>query len=456
VAPFQLQGVPGLISGINQIGYSRNTPVPVSSDNGLTFQANLSNPVPSNQLVQPVGSSLGLLTNLGNAPGNIWAADRVNPQFWRFSAGLERQLPWEMLFEVSYIGQRGTNQAILEALNYVPQQFRTQSLIRDNNAETFLSQVVSNPFQGLTPDSPGTNDATIARRRLLFAYPQFDSSGNPCATGTTNTFCLETARGSNMYHGAILRLDKRFTGGLMLMTSYTWSRLRERVAPLNPWDDLEERVGATDRPHRVTLASVAELPFGRGRRFGEDWHPILEGILGGWQWSTKYEWQSGSPLVFNQNTYFDPACGDPRELKSVWGGSGNQLSGVDVPVIDVSCFYTMNRQPFLNAAGQAVTFQATEIQLGQANTRQFPTTLPHVRFMQHHLLDLGLTKSIAVGNGVRVQLRIEALNATNYTLFGVGNMVRTPNNASFMKLNNIDSSTVMKPRDIQIGARVTF
>ena len=55
VAPFQLQGVPGLITGINQIGYSRNTPVPVTADNGLTFQANLSNPVPSNQLVQPVG-----------------------------------------------------------------------------------------------------------------------------------------------------------------------------------------------------------------------------------------------------------------------------------------------------------------------------------------------------------------------------------------------------------------
>ena len=61
-----------------------------------------------------------------------------------------------MLVEISYIGQRGTNQAILEALNYVPQQFRTQSPIRDNNAETFLSQVVSNPFQGLTPDSPGS------------------------------------------------------------------------------------------------------------------------------------------------------------------------------------------------------------------------------------------------------------------------------------------------------------
>ncbi len=456
VAPFQLQGVPGLISAINQIGYSRSTPVPVSADNGLTFQANLSNPVPSNQLIQPVGSEQGLRTNLGNAPGNIWNADRVNPEFWRFSIGVERQLPWEMLFEISYIGQKGNNQAILEALNYVPQQYRTRSLVRDTDAETFLTQAVANPFQGLTPDNPGANGATIPRRRLLYAYPQFDTSGAPCATGTSSTFCMETARGSNMYHGAIFRLDKRFSGGLMVMTSYTWSRLTEKVAPLNPWDELEERRGATDRPHRITLASVTELPFCRGRRFGQGWNPVLDGVLGGWQFSTKYEWQSGSPLVFNQNTYFDPSCGDPRDLKSNWGGSGTQLAAVDVPIIDISCFYTMNGQPFRNAAGQPVTFQAAEIQLGQANVRSFPTTLPNVRFMQHHLLDLGVTKNFQVGNNVRVQLRIEALNASNYTLFGVGNMVLTPNNASFMKLSNIDSSTVMKPRDIQIGARVTF
>ena len=46
-APFQIQGVPGLNNVLNQIGYSRSTPVPVTTDSGLTFGANLSNPVPS-------------------------------------------------------------------------------------------------------------------------------------------------------------------------------------------------------------------------------------------------------------------------------------------------------------------------------------------------------------------------------------------------------------------------
>ena len=59
IAPFQIQGVPGITTGLNQIGYSRNTPVPVSSDNGLTFQANLTNPIPSGQLLTPVGRPRG-------------------------------------------------------------------------------------------------------------------------------------------------------------------------------------------------------------------------------------------------------------------------------------------------------------------------------------------------------------------------------------------------------------
>ena len=92
--------MPGITTGLNQIGYSRNTPVPVTSDNGLTFQADLTNPIPSGQLLVPVGSSQGLTTNLGNAPGNVTLADRVNPEYWRYSFGIERQFPGDFLVEV--------------------------------------------------------------------------------------------------------------------------------------------------------------------------------------------------------------------------------------------------------------------------------------------------------------------------------------------------------------------
>jgi hypothetical protein len=444
ISPFQINAVPGLGNPVNQLGYARQTPVPVTADNGLTFQANLTNPVPSGQLLEPVGSSLGLRTALGGNAAGIIRDERTNPQYWRYSLGIEKQLAANWVVEASYLGQSGSNTPYIEQVNYVPQQYRTTSAIRDNNAETFLSQVVANPFQGLTPETPGSNGATIARRRLLLQFPHFD------------TLTAEAYKGSNTYHALLGRVEKRFTDGLMLQSSYTYSRFRERVAPLNPWEEPEDRVGSVDRPHRITLAGVAELPFGHNHKWGSDWNGALEAILGGWQFSAKYEWQSGVPLVFNQNTYFDPACGDPRELTSKWGSNGSQDYGVDLPIFDTTCFYTQNGQPFRNAAGQVVTFQATEIGLGQSNIRTFPTTLPHVRFQAHHLLDLGLTKNIRLGDRVRVQVRVEALNAENYTLFGLGNLTTTSNNATFGRLSNIDSSTVMKPRDVQLGVRVTF
>ena len=108
------------------------------------------------------------------------------------------------------------------------------------------------------------------------------------------------------------------------------------------------------------------------------------------------------------------------------------------------CIAAVMLLPILMTAAQAadpnkvlrVTFQATEIGLGPANLRTFPTTLPHVRFQAHHLLDLGLTKNIRFGNRVRVQVRVEALNAENYTLFGLGNLTTTSNNATFGRLSN--------------------
>ena len=49
---------------VNQVGYSRDTALTPSLDNGQTFRATLSNPFPDG-LLDPVGSALGLMTNVG-------------------------------------------------------------------------------------------------------------------------------------------------------------------------------------------------------------------------------------------------------------------------------------------------------------------------------------------------------------------------------------------------------
>ena len=452
VAPFQVSGVPGIGNPINQFGYSRNTPVVTSRDNGLTFVGNLTNPVPSGTLLTPIGSSQGLSTNLG---GNVSAnnaptifEDRNNPQVWRFTLGVQRELPGNFVVELTYLGQRGQNIPFTNQMNFVPEQFRTQDPRNNTAANTFLTALVPNPFRGLTPENAATNGATIARSRLLQQYPHFAN------------FFGEFYEGSNRYDGGYIRLEKRFTNGFMLTTSYTYSRFREKVAPLNPWEGPEDRIGAVDRPHRFTVATVAELPFGKGRKWGSDWSGLVDAILGGWQLSGRFEFQTGQPLVWN-DVYFDPGCGNPEDvLQSNWGHDAQGLKyGVDLPIIDTSCFYSFNGAEFRNAAGNVVTFQAPEIQRGAANIRRFPSTLDSVRFQNHHIMDIGLTKNFTLGSRVRLQLRAEALNATNYTIFNVGNIQAgnlVPTQANFGRLTNLDSSTVIRPRDIQLGAKITF
>ena len=85
----------------------------------------------------------------------MFSTERFNPDIWRYSVGVERELPWQLVAEVSYLGQTGSNLPIVQPVNYVPQAYRTSSALRDTAAETFLTQTVNNPFQGLFPENPG-------------------------------------------------------------------------------------------------------------------------------------------------------------------------------------------------------------------------------------------------------------------------------------------------------------
>ena len=84
------------------------------------------------------------------------------------------------------------------------------------------------------------------------------------------------------------------------------------------------------------------------------------------------------------------------------------------------------------------------------NVRYFPSVLPDVRTHQLHLLDLGLFKNFSTPGGTTLQLRFEWINALNYTV--LWNPDLNPRNATFGLVNQDRNN----PRDIQLGARLTF
>jgi hypothetical protein len=427
----------------NQTGFSQPTGVITTTNNGGTFLTDLTNPVPSGALIQPVGSSLGLGTSLGLTVGTVVPSDRKTPYYTRWQAGIQRDLGKGFLIELTYVGSVGSNLPVTQEFNDIPIEFLSTSPSRDAANEAFLSQQVPNPFQGLLPGT-SLNGPTISRGQLLRGYPQFLGGAAPGAVAGTGTrsVAIEQYAGSDRYHAGTIRLEKRFSNGNSLIATYTRSSLHDKLNYLNPGDGvLEDRISPNDRPNRVTAGATYRLPFGKGQKWGGDWSGAKDAILGGWQLSGTYQYQTGFPLTWNTSLYYDPTR-DPKDLKSTIGESncpGGGISGLDCPAWDTSGFYI--------AGGPGRT--DPNIVLGQ-NVRYFPSTLPDVRTHDLHLMDIGLYKNFNLPRDMVLQIRVEAINALNYTV--LWNPIQDPRQATF-GLVNTDRNN---PRDIQLGARLTF
>ncbi|HEY3053130.1 MAG TPA: TonB-dependent receptor [Thermoanaerobaculia bacterium] len=421
----------------NQLGFSQPTGIITTDNNGATFLTDLTNPIPSGSLIPPSGSSRGAATGLGLTLGTVVPSERTVPYYNRFQIGAQRDLGAGWVVEGYYVGSRGKHLPVSRELNGIPLQYLSTSRTRDTANEAFLSASVPNPFQGLLPGTT-LNGATITRGQLLRPYPQYLGGANNGAVSGTGTISVGTEEyvGSDRYDAGVIRIEKRFARGDSLVASYTRSRLRDKLNYLNPGDGiLEDRVSPNDRPNRASIGATVGLPFGRGKTFGSDWPALAEAALGGWSVSLTYQYQSGFPLTWNNNLYYDPNR-DPRDLHSNIGKHVScGIAGLDLkcPAWDISGFYT--------AGGN--------IQLGN-NVRYFPSTLPNVRTDDLHLMDLGVYKTFALPSDFRLQVRIEVINALNYTV--LWNPNQDPTNANFGLVNQDRNN----PRDIQIGGKLTF
>lgn len=440
-SPFQIQP-------INQAGFTSSTTFTPTTNNGLSFISNINNPFPGG-LNPAIGSSLGLNTSLGttlgttNASGptetTLYSYERKNATYTRFIAGIQRELPFDIGVEATFVFSRGSNLPVLRQLNYIPREYLNDlSGVTDaatitsriTATQTFLNQTVPNPFRGLVPTNATLNAATIQRRFLLTQFPQFQD------------LIVTEYNGSNDYRSLQLQVNRRFTQGLSLNTSYTYAHERERTRRLNPQDEeLTDMISTFSRPHRFTLSGIYELPFGRGRDYFSDLNPFVDAVFGGWQFNAVYEWQSGEPLVL-LNVFYS---GDPTQLENLLGkrDSEGRRYGIDVPAFDTSAFRL--------STGVVPGFGNNYTISSQNTLRNLPYTLNNFRNQPFQKFDVGLTKNFHIREGMKLQVRVEAINAFNWVYLGNGLQLAS-NNAAF----GLVGAQRNLPRDIQIGGRFTF
>jgi len=457
---------------VTQSGFSTNTAMNVTTNNGVTFIETLSNPFQSaaqSGLNQPRGAADGIQTFLGQ---NItfFNQNPLSPYNQRWELSVQRELPGGWVAEVSYVGNRGTHFDTTRNLNVTPQRFLSKSLTRDDVTNGYLTANVPNPFFGLLPsnaivDLRGTN---VARLRLLRAYPQFDQVNT-----TTN-------EGYSWYHALQASMNKRFSQGYTLGVNYTFSKFMEAVEFLNADDPRPaEIISASDRPHRFTLSGIYELPFGKGRKFFADANTAASYIISGWQIATVYQYQSGAPLagfgnfIYNGDFGDIKLSGDAQSLDQWFNTNGfvalRQANGTVVRNADNSPVWVNFNDPCKNSYS-ATGCPGTPLANPQGfnrdgsfqlvnNVRRFPLRFSHLRGDQINNIDLSVIKKTEILENKNLEFRAEFLNAFNHVLFPLGNgtttgVITSPTSASFGRV--VASTQANYQRRIQMTLKFTF
>ena len=298
---------------------------------------------------------------LGVGGTSLFSVDRnfKDPYLQQWNLTIQRELTSSMTLEVGYVGNKG-------------------SQLRQN-------QDINAPFAG--PFTAAFPDLQSKRR-----YPAF--------TGISSYNNI----GKSTYHSGHIKLEKRFTGGLLLLASHTWAKLLSAGGILgsgdigtsigrNPLDPNAEKARSVfDARHRFAGSFVWVLPLGRGHAVGSNWSGWVEQVAGNWQVNGILIFQSGLPVT----------AGFP-------GDNSNTGLFQDRPdLIGDPNTGPKTVQAWFNTS--AFIAPATPFSYGNAGRNLI--TVPGIS-----QFDFSIFKNIDLTEQVRLQFRTEFFNITNHPNF---------------------------------------
>jgi len=331
---------------------------------------------------------------------------------------VQRELMKDVAFEIGYMANVG---------------LKLEQNVQPNNAQPSTNTQIDprRPFYGLT-----------YANGMQFPY-YLQVTGNVVPVGFINY--LPHSAQSN-YESLFVRLEKRFTGGLSWLSSYTFSKAITNAPQFrnaggatgsenSPAQDsfnlaAERGLAYYDVRHRFVNTYVYDLPFGAGRRW-------LRGgpaswILGGWESSGIFTLQSGFPFTIN-------LTGDTANVGAGTGGifvRPNAVPGVSWQ--EPSGQSTAAH--YFNTAAFSLPAVGTFGNVGR-NTVIGPGLIN---------LDLTMVKLVKINERLSLQLRGEVFDAPNHPNWvQVGRIINTP--ATYGQvLSQLD------PRELQFGAKLLF
>lgn len=383
----------GALGGGNTTGQLQGFSASVgfqTQDVGVTPAFNWRNGFPQN-FDRPPLIDAGLFVGQGVSTWNDNAQEPMYRQDW--NVGTQYQLAQNWLLDVAYVGAKGTrmNTGVYNLNQIDPKYLSLGSLLQQQIDDP---SVVAAGFKRPYPTFTGT------LAQALRPFPQYTG------VGTSNSANI----GNMTYHSLQAKVEKRFSQGLFLLTSYTWSKsITDSNSALGGFFSssardqynrrLEKALAVYDTPHRLSTAFNYELPIGPGKAVLNKKGAVGK-IIGGWQFNGILTYQSGRPITVGVTNTLPLFNG---------GNSPDRIQNVDPRLASRSGF-DPEKDLYLNIAAFAPP--------GSGKFGSSATILPDVRSFPSFNEDFGLTKRAAITETVNLEFRFEMFNAFNRVIYG--------------------------------------
>ncbi|HXN22038.1 MAG TPA: carboxypeptidase regulatory-like domain-containing protein [Candidatus Dormibacteraeota bacterium] len=401
----------------------------VDSTYAMRLSTNPPNLVPQTpqQAVGVTNATDGLqFFNSINIPASILSSNTKTPyvQNWNFS--ISRELGANTVVEVAYVGAKGTH-LFLPPINMNQFDPNWVAYLEANGLQAFNTKM-PDPLGRCVPGAIPTVAGSRCSGNGVLQVP-IGTLYSPFP-GFSNVFLFDNASADSIRHAGYVSVVHRQTRGMTWSTNYTYGKSIDDASNGSPDKNLltssnlpggqitfggtprgDRAVSTYDVKHALNFVGVYDLPFGHGRRFFADtWKPA-DLVIGGWTISGVERFYSGFPAVVTQAFANDRGTTVTHDIRP------NVNPGVPIinPAFDPKCPIGSLCEPYINPSA---FMEAPIGQLGNA-----PRTFDAARGPWQQTLDLSVQKNFQVTERVRIQLRVDALNALNHPIFRV-----VPNN----------------------------
>ena len=302
--------------------------------------------------------------------------DTPDPRVQSWFLSVQRELPWNMVLDLAYVGNYATNLPVMGDYNQA------------------------------TPQPTATSNIPLNLRRPIQGF------------GAISWF---NTGGFSDYNALQVKLERRFSSGLMILNSFTFSKamdnstqaLDDQNGNQSSVQDIhnlaaEKALSTYDQKYVDVLSVVYQLPFGRGRKWGSNTPVVLDQILGGWELTAINNALSAAPINLRSWIGSVPSQFQTVGNLAAWKGGEAFRPNISGPVLADGAARTTDNY-----------FNKQNIQLQTDPSHPFGNAGRNiVRALPFNQLDLGIFKNFALPReGMKLQFRSEFFDALNHTNF---------------------------------------